>query len=72
MWIEHDDQLFNLSQFRQIVRGDPDEILLSTEAHNETWDDPSKYTSMRFCSEEEREKAFERLELLLNVQLFCC
>lgn len=61
-WVKHNDTLFNLDHYNIVVRGDDDEIILSTETSNEIdWDDESKCASLRFKDRDQREKAFETI-----------
>jgi hypothetical protein len=68
MWIEHEGVFFNLDLYKQICRGDDDEILLSAEAHNGTWDDEKNIASLRFESKEARNLAMITLEVKLSVE----
>lgn len=61
-WIMHDDTLYNLNNYNQIIRGDEDEILISTETHNMDWyDNEEKHLSLKFESKEKREEMFEHI-----------
>lgn len=69
MWIEHEGVFFNLDLYKQICRGDDDEILLSTEDHNASWYDDKNIASLRFKSKEDRDLAMITLQVKLNVKL---
>lgn len=69
-WFSHDDTLFNLDKFTQIVRGDENEILLTTLSHNMEWEDEEdKICVLKFKSKEDREIAFNKIcKLLMGVR----
>lgn len=65
MWIEHQDELYNLDHFSQIVRGDENEILLVKIYHNEDWDneDHKNIIVLSFDNKESRELAYTILRV---------
>lgn len=60
-WIDHEGYLYNLDKFTQIRLGDDNEILLSTESHNGTWDE-KKHCSLLFKSKDHRDLAMDMIK----------
>lgn len=67
-WFEHKGAFYNLDKFTQIVRGEENEILLTTLPHNGDWEDvEEQICSLKFDDKDDMGLAFMRLIRTLGV-----
>ena len=65
-WIIHNDALYNLDKFTQIIRGDETEILLCDLSYNGCWDnEENNICVLEFKDKETRELSFDKIKMVL-------
>lgn len=71
MWIEHEDTIYNLNRFSQILKGGDQVIYLMALNHNQDWkhEEENEICVLKFHCHEDREVAWKILQVKLKIRV---